>query len=365
MSPRRRSSKRRDFPANLYERDGYYSWRDPRTREEQPLGRISKPDAFAQALEANMLLARMLNKPRLIDRLTGNADRSLGKWIAKYEGLLAARNLAPNTQRSNKSYGKRTVEAFKADTPLRNITALMVSDALAALGPTRTAQAWRAYLKDSFREAEVAGWVDANPVRETRTAPVKVRRARLELPVLLRVYQATDLPWLKNAIALALVSAQRREDISQAQRKDFKEGAWWVEQGKTGSRITLPLELRLEAFGMSLDDVYKQCKATGVLSPYLIHQTVERGNSTVGQQIWIDTISRRFSEVLAALGLDWGDKTPPTFHEIRSLSERLYRAQGNVNTQELLGHRDPRMTQVYHDARGAWVKLAVGKISNG
>lgn len=56
----------------------------------------------------------------------------------------------------------------------------------------------------------------------------------------------------------------------------------------------------------------------------------------------------------------WGGRTPPTFHELRSLSERLYRDQG-INTQALLGHRHARMTEVYNDPRGAeWgtVKLA-------
>jgi hypothetical protein len=36
------------------------------------------------------------------------------------------------------------------------------------------------------------------------------------------------------------------------------------------------------------------------------------------------------------------EDSPPTFHEIRSLSERRYAEQGNVNTQELLCYRDAR-----------------------
>jgi integrase len=133
-----------------------------------------------------------------------------------------------------------------------------------------------------------------------------------------------------------------------------------VDQGKTGARVVLPFDLRLEAFGKSLGDVYEQCRQTGVLSPYLIHQTESRGNSPAGRQIWVDTISRRFTDTLGRLGLTFEDKTPPTFHEIRSLSERLYAAQGNVNTQELLGHKDPRTTQLYHDARGAeWVRVTI------
>ena len=49
----------------------------------------------------------------------------------------------------------------------------------------------------------------------------------------------------------------------------------------------------------------------------------------------------------------------PTFHEQRSLSERLYEAQG-INTQQLLGHSSEKMTAQYHNDRGLdWVKVKV------
>src|SRR6185436_15437634 len=161
-----------------------------------------------------------------------------------------------------------------------------------------------------------------------------------------------------------LVSGQRREDIAVAKFKDFHDGAWWCVQESEKSanphRIMIPLELRLHCFGMSLGDVLSQCRRTGVLSKHVIHQTSPRGNSPVGRHIWIDTLSKRFAETLDGLGLDWGQKTPPTFHEIRSLSERLYSAQGGINTQELLGHNDPETTAMYHDTRGSeWVRIKV------
>ncbi|MFC4821136.1 tyrosine-type recombinase/integrase [Dokdonella ginsengisoli] len=167
--------------------------------------------------------------------------------------------------------------------------------------------------------------------------------------------------WLRNAANLALVSAQRREDVASARFSDVRDGAWWVEQSKTGQRLCIPLALRLDAVGLSLDDVVRQCRGTGVLSKHLVHQTQSWGNSPRGREIWVDTITRRWSECIARLKLDWEGRTPPTFHEIRSLSERLYKAQGNVNTQELLGHRDPRSANLYHDARGAeWMRIAIG-----
>lgn len=52
-------------------------------------------------------------------------------------------------------------------------------------------------------------------------------------------------------------------------------------------------------------------------------------------------------------------KTPPTFHEIRSLASRLYNKQG-IDDQALLGHKSGTMTAAYRDVRGAeWVEVAL------
>lgn len=49
---------------------------------------------------------------------------------------------------------------------------------------------------------------------------------------------------------------------------------------------------------------------------------------------------------------------PPTFHETRSLSMRLYAEQG-VNVQALSGHKDPAMTAIYTDSRGSeWLRVS-------
>jgi integrase len=369
VAPRRRNASKKGWPANLYEQRGYFTWRHPVTRESFGLGR-DRAAAFAQAVEANLHIASLRGKPRLIDKLTGASERTVAKWNEKYQQMLAAADFADNTRRAYKSLGARMVRMFGAETPLQSITALTVSETLETVakieGKPRTAQAFRNFMRDSFREARVQGWYTGeNPVMDTKLpVAVEVKRARLTLEVLRQVYDSTCLVWLRNAIDLAIVSGQRREDVSEAQFKDFRDGEWWLEQRSEKSsnphRIRIPLELRLDAWGKSLGDVLSQCRRTGIASPYLVHQTVRRGNSPVGRQIWIDTISKRFSEALERLQLDWGEKKPPTFHEIRSLSERLYAAQGGVNTQELLGHNDPKTTALYHDPRGSeWVRIKV------
>lgn len=392
MTPRRRSKAKTHFPDNVYERKGYYSWRHPISREEFGLGR-NKAAAFAQAVEANLHLAKLRQQPRLIHRLTGDGERTVEAWNTKYQTLLSQKNYASVTLRQYKSLGKRMVHMLKPATPLAMVTPLEISGLLDAVaiteGKARLAQALRSFMRDSFREARVQGWyVNDNPVMDTKlSVDVEVKRARFTFDTFVRVYAHAKLTWLVNAIDLALVSGQRREDVSEAQFSHFRDGFWWLEQqsekSSTPHRIKIPLDLRLDCFGKSVGDVVAQCRRTGVLSKYLIHQTVNRGNSPRGRQIWIDTLSKGFANAVKASGVDWGDKDPPTFHELRSLAERLYADQGidpteltgirktderqskwvavdgaSVNTQHLLGHNHPDTTAIYHDSRGAeWTPI--------
>lgn len=366
MTPRRRSSRKAGWPANLYEDHGYFTYRNPSTGERFGLGR-ARAEAFTQAIEANLHLAGQLRKERLIDRITGAQNRTLKAWLEKYAELLAARDppLAQNSLNAYRNLANRARSMLGPETKVRAITALQIADGLEALaksGRASTARALRGFLHESFRMASLKGWRDANdnPVREVRGPTVNVKRARLTLQQFRAVYDGSIPTWLRNAMALALVSSQRREDIALAQIKAVRDGGWWIEQGKGGSRIMIPLELRLDVFGLSLGEVIRQCRTTGVLSRHLIHQTAPKGGSPAGKPIWKDTISRTFSKALAPHGFDFGDKRPPTFHEIRSLSARLYKAQGNVNVQELMGHKSPNTTLLYQDGRGEWVQVRVG-----
>ena len=360
MSPRKRSESRRNWPSHLHARDGYYFWRHPKTGEDFGLGR-NKAHAFAQAVEANMHLVKLSPSTRLIHRITGDGERTVKGWNDKYQAALAAQDYAAVTLKQYKSLGARLVRMLGADTPLASVTALTVSDmfdAVTAEGHARTAQALRSFARDSFREAKVKGWFTGeNPVGDTRlNVSVEVKRARLSFEDFMAIYRTTKLDYLRNAMALGLVSGQRREDLVNAQFKDFHDGEWWLEQasekGANPHRLRIPLDLRLEVFGMSLGEVVSQCRRTGIVSKYLIHQTRARGNSPLGSQIWIDTLSKAFAAAVAALGRDWAPKTPPTLHETRSLSERLYAKQGGISTQDLLGHSDAATTALYHDSRG-------------
>jgi len=362
MAPRKRSEKHRGFPPNLYEVDGYFSYRNPKTGQHFGLGR-DKRYAFQEAIIANMQFAA---EPRLslLERMNGPEARTWGAWCDEFEKLLAEREARPNTLRTRKSQLNRLRRTFSVDEPAASIDTLLVSGALKAIkaeGKTRTAQAFRSFLIDCFDRMVANGWRSDNPARVTDTVSVKVKRARLPLSVFKKLYETTSVRWLRNAMALAIVTGQDRDSCRNAKFGDFRDGGWWNERRKTGARVYLPLELCLHCVGLTLEDVRKQCRATGIASHYLIHQTERAKGATLGKPLHVDMITRVFSAELAKLKIDWGGKTPPTFHEIRSLASRLHKDQGDVNPQDLLTHKDPRTTSIYTDGRGEWVKVKVGK----
>ena len=71
MSPRQRSPHRRGLPANLHERNGYFSWRSPIDGREYGIGR-NRRAAIEQAIEANLHVDSQRRQARLVDRLTGD-----------------------------------------------------------------------------------------------------------------------------------------------------------------------------------------------------------------------------------------------------------------------------------------------------
>jgi enterobacteria phage integrase len=361
MAPRQRKESNRALRVDgLRVRDGYYSWRNPETGVEYGLGR-DRRKAISEAMQANAHLSS--KRVSLVERITGSAN-TWAEWCDVFEGLLAERESSLNTRRARKSQMNRLRVAFAADAPAGRIDTrdcAKVIDGLKLSGKHRTAQAFRSFLVDCFDRMVAKGWRKDNPARVLDEVRVKVQRARLTLEVFDRLYASTTIGWLRNAMALMLVSGQAREDCATAMFTDIHDGAWWNERGKTGARIILPLELRLDAFPLSLDDVVRQCRTTGIVSRHLIHQTERVQGATLGKKLHVDMITRVFKVEMGKLGLDWGGKQAPTVHEIRSLSARLYKAEGRVNPQELLGHKDPRTTAVYTDGRGEWVRVVVRK----
>lgn len=348
---RRRSKARMNFPRNLYENGGYFSWRNPTTGEYFGLGK-DRARAFEEALEANLRIAKP--RERLVDRVFGDRKRSVAAWEEKYRGIVAERGLTKATLSNYLAFSRHMVRLLGANTPMKAVTALQVSEAIESL-PAGTAAAVRPYMRQSFEMAHSKGWIEANPVRITVMGKPPVARARLTLDVFMKAYEIAPTEWLRNAMALALVSAQRREDVARAQFRDFHDNGWWLTQASQKTdhphRIVIPLSIKPDGFGFCLGDIIGRARRTGTLSRYVVHQTERRGRSAPGGKLRLSTLTRAFTEAIEALSIDFSPKTPPTFHEIRSLSLRLYGDQG-VNVQLLAGHSDPDTTSIYLNSRG-------------
>lgn len=361
MSPHPRNARNRGLPSGLRERNGYWSWTDPDGRE-WGVGRLSRTEAIAEAAEA---LARFTGnaRVRLADRMDGTAQRTLGAWMAEFQKRLDKRELAPASLKLYRTLTRRTLALLGEDSVLERLTTRDIAAAIQKVqeaGKATMARSLRGFLSDAFRSAVAAGWLAVNPVTVTDRVQVKVRRARLTLETFLAIRAVIKEVWAVNAMDLALLTAQRREDVLSMRFADVKGDVLTVEQKKTGARLAIPMSLRLDAVELSLADVIRRCRSTGVISQFVIHQVAYSNRLRRGSQVSADRVTKRFAETVRDHGLHIGPGSPPTFHEIRSLSKRLFRQQGNVDTKQLLGHKSDQKAALYDDARGAeWTRVTV------
>lgn len=372
----------------------YYQYRDPRNGSFHGLGK-DRELAKERATSLNLLIAQQMASS-ILETINSKPERkkisgiAFKLWAEKYMQIQQERlnsgDIRDNTYRSRKSQTKIIVESI-GSILIKNITTkdcYELIQSIKAQGKERTAQAVRSLLIDMFKEAAQAGEIDGgfNPALATKAPKVKVYRSRLDVTHIEPILSASTAyePWVKNSILLALVTGQRRIDIANMQFKksadwnrayeswkngdrknppySFVEDGWLhVFQQKTSTMLRLPLTLKLNAIDMTISDVVSQCRSNCV-SKYMLHHLRGTQGATVGDPIHYDTISRRFADVRNDSGITWSGDAP-TFHELRSLSERLYAEQG-IDTQILLGHKDPRTTANYHDVRGQlWIDLVI------
>lgn len=291
---------------------------------------------------------------------------TLSKWIDVYEVLLLERGYDPQTLKNRRSNLKH-IRLIWGASQLRDIKPRHISSALQAFLPDRSSMARRIFdeLRDMYREAVANDWCESNPVLNTRRPPNKVKRKRLSLDVwdsMCEVALVHRQAWVLYMLLLALITGQRRADLGKMRFDDVWDGYLHIEQqkkaGKTyGARVALPLALRLDVIGVTLGEVIEMCRHYSRPGPTLL-----RRND--GQRIELSSLSTRFNEIIRTVAVDVGyaDREWPSLHEVRSLSERLYRTQG-IQTQHLLGHKNQEMTDKYNDDRGLtaaeWKHLAI------
>lgn len=369
MAARPRQRTRINWPRGLREpRPGYFTWEPPADvlplLDSAPpaggfvLGRLTLQQAIAQVTEAYLHLHGKLQQKRLIHTVQSAPD-SLAEWIPAYLERVKARDVKADTIATARRYLAK-VQPIMGHLAVSAITTRHIADYLATLASTpRTQQATRSLLLDVFREAVAAGWRADNPVSPTRSERVQTQRGRLSLEHFRAIHawsKEHQPAWATRAIELGIVTAQRRADIAALTFAQARDGHLWVQQGKCGAKVAIPLGLRLNVVGLTVGDVVTACRE-GALSRYLVHHSVAIGRAKAGGRVRDTTIGQAFAEARDGAGVVVEGKTPPTFHELRSLALRLYHDQG-INAQALAGHKSADMTSVYRDVRGdEWVKV--------
>jgi integrase len=350
MAARPRIRRKANWPNNLYEpRPGYYTWRDPRDGEINILGRVPLAQAMHEAQQANFAIENLKPTSTLAERI--NKPR---ETIADLLKKMPAKNVKASTVKHWK-YRDSFIETKIGAVPCADLTTKHIADMLEAIeaeGKMQWAVQIRSRMKAVCRRGMALGLMTVNVADQTDRAKVVVKRKRMSLDVFNKTLEKAPevAPWLQNAMLLALVSGQDLSTVGTWQRSAQQDGHAVLTRGKTGVTIAIPLKLRMDAIGLSLEDVIARCRATGVVSKYLIHHIKPNVKAPRGSKIKPKTISEKFLAARRAAGFK--DEDDPTFHEIRSLCKRLYMQQGGVDTKALLGHMSDGTAAIYANSRG-------------
>jgi integrase len=365
-----RLARNRALPPHLYvNKAGYYYFKNPTNKKVLGLGR-DKAQAMQEARAANAALAAA-TPSSLADWVMGKKAYSLTDWLPVYQELWVKRSdkaPAPNTLRACGVFIRKLAKWDLAWMQLADFTTAHVAallEAEEAASGAASALQLRSRAADMFRMAETQGLIPqgANPVTATYTPSRAVRRERLTLEQF-NTIRACASVHLQRAMDLALLTGQRRDDITKLKFADVKDGYLHVVQGKSQGavKIQLDTQIRLAAVGKSIGEVIEACR-DNILSRYIVHHVEHRGKAKPGDKLDSNGMSNMFqnareeAEIKAAEG-----RTPPSFHEIRSLAQRLYREQyGAEFAKAILGHKHISMTDKYNDMRGQGWQMVSAK----
>ncbi|RKR64998.1 phage integrase family protein [Yokenella regensburgei] len=352
----------------------YWRYKHPVTGKFHALG-TNEEEATAIAIEANARFAEQRSRQLLAlsDRIATSKGKAITTttWLDRYWKIQEERLTAGDIKQNTFKQKAKPIALLKERVGMKQISSVDVRDIAVILeeyitaGQPRMAQVIRSVLIDVFKEAQHYGEVlpGYNPALATKQPRLKITRQRLNLEEWQKIFDIADTnhQYMGNAMLLALVTGQRLGDISNMKFSDIWDDQLHIVQEKTGSKIAIPLSLRLDAINLSLRDVVTRCRDY-VVSPYLIHYFRSTSQAERGAKVSSNTLTTNFSKARDKAEIDWGgDGTPASFHEQRSLAERLYKDQG-INTQKLLGHKSPNQTARYHDNRGKdWIRVAVEK----
>lgn len=289
---------------------------------------------------------------RLLSATIGRAApryRTVGEWAETYRQIIDGKPIEDKTKENRRCTLAHMLSGLGKGRIISAVKPHEISAMVVGINKAHPALAKRVLIetKDFFNEAVNYGWLDRNPATPIKAPIVRVQRNRLTLEQwwsILRYSLESMPPWVPRMMALALVTGQRRSDLVKMRFSDVWDGYLHVEQAKTGTKLALPLALNLDSIGLNIGQVVDDCQEYATGSEFMLRKHN-------GKQLGDASLSARFETAREGAGIKCVKGTPVSLHECRSLSERLYRAQG-INTMILLGHSNQAMTDLYNNDRG-------------
>ena len=310
------------------------------------------------------ILGKYVNKTL---SLFPNKYKTLNDFLVIYKEIINSKQITSKTIENRLRYLKYLEESF-GERSISSIQPHEVQKLVSNLLKQHESTAKRVMIeaKSLFNEAMNYRWITFNPIATIRLPKVKVKRKRITLSqfkLILEDCKTNSPPWVWHLLMLAVLTGQRRSDLIKMKFSDIweedNESYLHVTQAKTGSLVSIPLSIRCKELDISLNEVIDSCKLYyRTPSDLLIRKS--NGSALIDSSLsfrFMETRNRVFPETKH-------DLTAFSLHELRSLSERLYRDQG-IDTRILLGHSTQRMTDSYNNTRGieekTWKKVRVGK----
>lgn len=280
---------------------------------------------------------------------------TLAEWLTTFRTILNDRGYSAQTLKNRGSNIKFIAQHLGAR-PLRAIKPHEITTALKKCSGHKAGRVLME-LRDVYVEAIANGASETNPAAHVKKPACSVLRKRLTLEVWQKMFEKSKQgaqQWVPLMLLLGLHTGQRRADLAKMKFSDVVDGCLRVEQQKKarkkiGSRLAIPLTLRLECTGLTLGQVIELCKTIAKPGDNLLRQAN-------GRRIEMSSLSARFHELIVEVcgpdaykQFEW-----PSLHETRSLSARTYMAEGMpaATVQTLLGHTNAEMTEIYLNDRG-------------
>lgn len=247
----------------------------------------------------------------------------------------------------HKKYSKRTrsekrikLDSYKRQWLNKTVREFEVTDLSNFLNdtPPNSYPKHRTLLVHLFQFFTSQGWIEENQAERTMfcaETPEKVRQ-RMDEAGFWKIYDANTTPaWLKRAMRMGLYTLQRNGDLVAMKRSDVVEDrAIRVLQRKSRNyKDPVFIEIQLEGDALA---TLKECLKSDIPCPYLIHYRPLRMTSRKKMsrlhpfQVTEGKLSEAFSRARDACGAyaELKPRQRPSFHEIRSLGEKLYKDRG-------------------------------------